>query len=373
MMRRLDKYETTLVGNEPLWEGCEKLSEVDLSCKLSRSLNWYNYLCSHDEYREFVLDYCKQQKTISKEMLVSIKSIDKDISLFRNMGGCCRILSLGGILRGQELVGFDQYMTNLLLLASSVVSKEEEVITPKLSVQENIKNKICATISEIEVKLDEFVQAPDYKQFLKTFNVDTWITENKLKTYECLAIHEFYSKAIKEKIEALEGKDPQLNEAYEYLGKIKLRKMVDLLTEIISVSGQYAMKKTERKPRKKKKKPAEVLIKKLKFLKEFTELGLTSADPRSIIGASKLVMYNTKLDKICIYESSSVDGFSIKGTSLLNVSKGVSKTVRKPKELSKVFNGGIRSITNHYDSLNTKETDSSPRINEYTIIVKAFK
>ena len=91
-------------------------------------------------------------------MLVSIKSIDKDISLFRNMGGCCRILSLGGELRGQELVGFNQYMTNLLLLAKSVVSKEEAVITVKPSVQENIKNKICATISEIEVKLDEFVQ-----------------------------------------------------------------------------------------------------------------------------------------------------------------------------------------------------------------------
>jgi hypothetical protein len=374
MMRRLEKHETTLVGEEPLWEGCEKLSDMELSSKLGRALNWYNYLCAPAEYREFVISYCKQQETISKEILASIRSIDADAPLFRDMGGSCRVLSLGGIIKGRDHTVFSQHMNQLLALAKDTQIKEEVAPkTKKPSVQENLQNKICSTISDIEMKLDEFVQAPDYKQFLKSFNIDTWITGNKLKTYECLAIHDFYSEIIKEKIEALEGKDPQLNEAYEYLGKIKLRKMIDLLTEIISVSGQYAMKKCERKPRKKKKKSAEVLIKKLKFLKEFTDLGLTSVDPRSIIGASKLVVYNTKLDKICLYESSSVDGFSVKGTSLLNVSKGVTKTVRKPKDFIKYFNSGIRGITNQYDALKTKETESSPRINEHTIIVKAFK
>jgi hypothetical protein len=208
---------------------------------------------------------------------------------------------------------------------------------------------------------------------MKSFNIEAWINNNKLKSYECQAIHDHYSYVIKEKQEALEGKDPQLAEAYDYLGKVKLRKFVELLATIVDITGQYALQKRQRKPRKKKKKSAEKLIKSLKYQQEDKDLGLTSIDPRDIIGASKLVVFNTKYSKVCIFESDSLDGFSVKGTTIQNVSKGVSKTVRKPKEFFKSITGGIRSVTNHYDGLTTKETEATPRINENTIIVKAFK
>ena len=85
------------------------------------------------------------------------------------------------------------------------------------------------------------------------------------------------------------------------------------------------------------------------------------------------MVYNTKYSKVCIFESESLDGFSVKGTTVQNVSKGVCKIVRKPKDFFKSITGGIRSINNHYEGLKTKETEATPRINENTIIVKAFK
>jgi hypothetical protein len=372
-MRKGNEYETTVMGKEPLWDGCATLTEEQLSCKIGRALNWYNYFCSEEDYKDFVLDYCKTDEKVSKDTLTRIKTIDKYNPLFRDIGSLCRIMSLGGRITVKDQQYFDRHYTNLLIKANAVNIVEEEPKVVRPSVQDHIQNKISDTIGELEVKIDEFITASDYKQFMKTFNVEAWITNNKLKSYECQAIHDYYSGIVKEKQEALEGNDPQLLEAYEYLGKVKLRKFVELLSSIVDITGQYALQKKQRKPRKKKKKSAEKLIKKLKFQREDTELGLTSIDPRDIIGASKLVVFNTKYCKVCIFESESLDGFSIKGTTVQNVNKAVCKTVRKPKDFFKSITGGIKSIKNHYDSLKTKEAEATPRINENTIIVKAFK
>lgn len=372
-MRKGNEYETTVFGKEPLWTDCSALDEMQMSCRVGRAVNWYNYFCSEEDYKDFVVDYCKNDERITKELLTKIKGMDKYNPLFRSLGSICRIKTLGGRVGSKDERYFADHYRQLLYLAEKEVVKEATPIAVRPSVQEHIQNKICDTIGELESKIDEFITTSDYKQFMKSFNVEAWINNNKLKSYECQAIHDHYSYVIKEKQEALEGKDPQLTEAYEYLGKVKLRKFVELLSTIVDVTGQYALQKRQRKPRKKKKKSAEKLVKSLKYQREDKDLGLTSIDPRDIIGATKLVVYNTKYSKVCIFESESLDGFSIKGTTVQNVSKGVCKIVRKPKDFFKSITGGIRSINNHYEGLKTKETEATPRINENTIIVKAFK
>lgn len=372
-MRKRNDYETSVLGKEPMWDGCATWNEIEVSCKLGRAFNWYNYFCSEEEYKDFVLDYCKSKDDISKETLSKLKSMDKYNPLFRDCGSLCRVLSLGGRLTDKDQTYFDRKFGDLLTVASALVERIEDIKVIRPSVQEHIQNKISDRICDLDEKIDEFIDTTDYKSFLKSFNVETWITLNNVKSHECLAIRDYFEKAMKEKQEALEGNDPQLVEAYDYLGKVKLKKFIELLSTIVEITGQYALQKKQRKPRKKKKKSAEKLIKSLKFQREDTDLGLTSIDPRDIIGAKKLVVYNTKYSKVCMYESESLDGFSIKGTTIQNVSKAVTKTVRKPKDFFKSVTGGIRSIGNHYDSLKTKESEATSRINEYTIIVKAFK
>ena len=372
-MREGNEYETTVFGKEPLWTDCAALDEMQMSCRVGRAVNWYNYFCSEEDYKDFVIEYCKKDERITKELLTKIKGMDKYNPLFRSLGSIWRIKTLGGRVGQRDEQYFSNHYMKLLSLADKEVIKEITPVTVRPSVQEHIQNKICDTIGELESKIDEFITTSDYKQFMKSFNVEAWINNNRLKSYECQAIHDHYSYVIKEKQEALEGKDPQLIEAYDYLGKVKLKKFVELLSIIVDVTGQYALQKRQRKPRKKKKKSAEKLVKSLKYQREDKDLGLTSIDPRDIIGANKLVVYNTKYSKVCIFESESLDGFSIKGTTVQNVSKGVCKIVRKPKDFFKSITGGIRSINNHYEGLKTKEVEATPRINENTIIVKAFK
>jgi len=372
-MRKGNQYETTVMGKEPLWTDINTLSETEIGCRAAKAINWYNYFCSDEDYKEFVLDYCKQIKDISKETLNQIRSLNKNNYLFRRLGSICRIKTLGGKVGSTDESYFNDHLSDLIASCKGIVVIEDSPKVVRSSVQDHIKDKICSTIGELEGKIDEFLNASDYRQFMKSFKIETWIINNKLKAYECQAIHDYYSEIIKEKQEALEGNDPQLKEGYEYLGKVKLKKFVELLNNIIDITGQFATKKKQRKPRKKKAKSPEKLIKNLKYLKQDTGLGLTSIDPRDIIGASKVVVYNTKYSKVCLYETESLEGFSIKGTTLQNVNKSVCKVVRKPKEFFKGLGNGIRSFTNHYDGLKTKETEATPRLNEHTIIVKAFK
>lgn len=372
-MRKGNEYETTVLGKEPLWSDIQTLTDMEISCRVGRAINWYNYFCSEEDYKEFVLDYIKSDSSFDKDLFNQVKSINKNNYIFRELGSISRIKTLGGKVSSGDEQFFEDKLQELLSLASTTVVAVEEEKTPRASVQDHIKDKICQTIGDLECKIDEFVACQDYKVFMKTFNIQSWIIINKLKAYECEAICNYYSEVIKEKQEALEGDDEQLKEAYAHLGKVKLRKFVELLQNIIDVSGQYALTKKQRKPRKKKKKSAEKLIQKLKYLKQDTKLGLTSIDPRDIIGATKLIVFNTKYSKVCIYESESLEGFSIKGTTLQNVNKSASKIVRKPKEFFKSITGGIRSINNHFDNLKTKLGEASPRLSEHTIIVKAFK
>jgi hypothetical protein len=372
MKLRRDKHETAVMGEEPMWNDVDKLTEPELSSRCLKAINWYNYFCDESSYREYVFEYAKLNE--NKTILAKLKQVDKKNYLFRDIGSICRILTNGGKLTNIEEKNFKNKYKQLILLAKTIKLTEqvEETVTTKPSVQDHIKNKAADTVGELEVKIDEFIEG-NYKEFVKTFNIQDWIISRKLKTYECEAIHDHYSKSLEEKKKAFEGSDKQLVEGYQHYPKMKLKKYVEVLNKIVEVSGQFALQKKERKPRKKKKKSSEQLIKKLKYqTTQDTATGLTSADPRSIIGASKLLVYNTKYCKVCLYESESLEGLSIKGSTLLNVNKAVCKIVRKPKDFFKNM-AGIRSVQNHYESLKTKESEASPRLNENTIIVKAFK
>lgn len=372
MSKNMSNYETAVMGNEPLWDDSSNLTEDQVFCKLAKSLNWYNYFCSDEDYRSFVVDYFTNK---DKSFATKIKTVDKSHILFRKLGGLCRVLSLGGRLTQKDSEQFKIYVNDfksVIKLQATKPAKVEDVPV-KTNVQDHIQNKIHESIANLESKIDEFMTCENYKEFLKSFNIESWITNNKLKSYECSAISSYYSSKIQEPKDALEGTDPQLVEGYSHLGKVKLRKLIELLTEIVNVSTQLSLQKKSRKPRKKKVKPAEVQVKKLKFKKTEETLKLTSIDPRDIIGATKLMVFNTKYCKVCLYESETISGFSVKGTTLQNVTKSSCKAVRKPKDFFSSLGAGVRSVTNHYSALKTKESEASPRINEHMILVKAFK
>jgi hypothetical protein len=130
------------------------------------------------------------------------------------------------------------------------------------------------------------------------------------------------------------------------------------------------------KPRAKKVKPAEELVKKLKFRVTDDKLGITSVPPATIIGAQYVVVYNTKNRKMGMYIAKTSAGSGVKGTSITEFTeKSFQKTLRKPPEQLKEFKeqNTQKRIETWFGKIKATETVMNGRFNEDLIILKVMK
>jgi hypothetical protein len=135
--------------------------------------------------------------------------------------------------------------------------------------------------------------------------------------------------------------------------------------------------KVLKKPRARKVKPAEELVKKIKFKVGDDKLGITSVPPAQLVRAQAAVVYNVKTRKIGYYISSTSEGLAVKGAGLTSfVEKSLQKTLRKPTEQLKEFkeqNTQKRFETWFTKNVKTTETQLNGRFNEDVVILKVYK
>jgi DNA-directed RNA polymerase beta' subunit len=134
--------------------------------------------------------------------------------------------------------------------------------------------------------------------------------------------------------------------------------------------------KVLKKPRAKKAKPAEELIKKLKFKAIDDKLGAVSVPASQLIGAQTAVVYNTKTRKMGVYIAKTSAGLTVKGTSIDNFTdKSFQKTLRKPAEQIKEFKeqNTAKRIETWFGKIKSVETVMNGRMNADIMILKVFK
>jgi hypothetical protein len=131
-----------------------------------------------------------------------------------------------------------------------------------------------------------------------------------------------------------------------------------------------------RKPRKRKAKSADQLIAKMNYAKDFAELKLVSIDPKTIIGASSLWVYNTKTRKLGVYQAADAAGLNVKGSTIQNFaeSKSISKTLRKPDvTIPEVLKAGKVALRSTLNDIRAAEKALTGRINSDTILLRTVK
>ena len=127
-----------------------------------------------------------------------------------------------------------------------------------------------------------------------------------------------------------------------------------------------------------RKPPApEKVVRKLKFLREFAELGLTSVRATEIVGANQLWIYNVKTRKLGVYNASTIDQqLSVKGSTVIgwDPKTSVAKTLRKPAEQLKQFaDSGKVQLRTFLDKIKATEIKLNGRTNDQVILLKAIK
>lgn len=163
---------------------------------------------------------------------------------------------------------------------------------------------------------------------------------------------------------AIEEKEEDLVEAWDFLNKTKLSHLRDFVDVVRSF-----LEENSKITRKKRKVNKANRVKKVKYLKECE--GVESVNPEKIIGMHYFVCYNCKQKKIFFYESS--DGFDIKGTTLQNfdVKSSFSKNFGRSKlKLQTIKEMGILAIRSEIEKVTSKKLQVSGRINDDIILLK---
>ena len=272
---------------------------------------------------------------------------------------------------------------------NEIVEEQQEkkkVAKPKMSIQERMLEQVCDLCGDWDDALDKFID--EEKINVKSFN-----PEKDMKIYGGGVIKPAHAKIVKDQYtahleeakESLAGTCDQLNEAYSFMSKqmkkdyVGFYEKIQLACDAIILTG-----KANRKQRKPRSRSKESIIKKLKFQVSDGDLGIASISPTDVVYANELWVYNTKSRKVGVYHATTKDprslqrqgaGLMIKGTTIqdFDAESSVQKTLRKPKEQINNWTGNAKTrFAKAFDEVKTTPTKLNGRINDTTIILKAF-
>jgi hypothetical protein len=246
------------------------------------------------------------------------------------------------------------------------------------NIQERLREAAGAMSEELDASIDAWIMDPDAFD-PKAFKIVSLLRGKGAKAAHARYIKGFFARSHAELMELASGEaDEQLREAYKHNSRKNVKKLIEFYESIQSACEQIAAEaKVLKKPRAAKVKPAEDLVKKLKFCVKDDKLAIVSVPPAGIIGAQGVVVFNVRTRKIGYYISKTSAGLGVKGTSLTDFSeKSFQKTLRKPDTQIKEFkeqNTQKRFETWFTKSVKTTETVLNGRFNEDTVILKVYK
>jgi hypothetical protein len=356
------------LGTEPNWINKEEYNEQS---EIMGAFNFYNYSCDKKDAKEFVLDYLKATNK-SKEVIAAFRSLP-DSKYIVQFGWLARMFTLGFKPSQKTIERFKEFYDTLLTMANNSLKNDPlpvEDTTPKVSIQDRIREKASEEAGEIEGMIDDFIMSG----CKKNIDMSSYFKSRSLSSVVMNRICDVFVERAKEIEEVMVTDDPQLKEGYSNFSKVELRKFKEFLDSIVVAANAGAVaNKPTRKKRRVKEKPAVLVVAKMNYMKEFPELNLVSIAPEKIVGALQVWTYNTKTKLLGVYNADNAKGITVKGSTLQNFNEqtSIGKRLRKPEiVLPNVLSAGKVQIKKILPDLTTKETNLTGRMNSDTIIVR---
>jgi hypothetical protein len=359
------KHERMVKGDEPT------LRSENYQVDLLHALNYFNAHHDDKDKKKWFIHFVGKS---DKKLAVQLNKLDE--KLFRQAGVLARLQDTGSELMEKEALYFANKFSELkaTLPKPEPTKKEVDASAAKdaanvVSIQERMLDKAREMSGEFEGLIDEFIIND------KSFDAATVLKHYQISGPVAKLMVNMFDKTIAELEEVLDGNDEQLNEGYSHLKKTKIKKLLALYQSIGEACGlQVQVAKATRMPRKRKEKPAGVLVAKMKFKKEDTDYGIKSVLASGIINSQELWVFNTKYKKLQVYRAMDDKGLSVKGTTIIGYdpSNSGGRTLRKPELVKDYQAMGKRPLNAAYKALTTKEASVNGRVNEECILLKVF-
>ena len=365
--------DTNQMGMEPQWHIQPTDNRISA---MSKAFSWYNYFYGKKDARDMIVNYLERHER--KADIKLLKGVP-DSSIRLTTGWLCRMSMVGLELTDHEQIKLDNLLKEILESKQEAVVEEVAVVDEnapaKLTIQDRLREKVSECLGEMDGLFDEFIVAgaklnADYKpvSLMRSMNIAPQMVS---------MIKDVWTRKLAEFETAVEGKDPEVAKAYDFMTKTQLKNCVKFCELVISDCGSYVqIKKVERKPRKVKAVSPEKKASKFKFQAEFAELKLKSLPAASLVDKTEAWLYDTKKRKLIhIVADEYAKVFTVKNNAIIgfNTVETVQKTVRKPAETLKALGAaGKPSARKLFKDLTTTETAFNGRGTENLIILKSW-
>ena len=342
------------------------VTQENYNSDLLKALNYYNQ---------------EEEKTLRKNLLAYYKKKDPKVYAVVDKASDSEIRHIAVVAR---LIEREQYVgdkernyleTKLAELTAKYnvtpkkVATNTKAVTNVVSIEDRIIAAAHKHAAEIDNEIDEFVKTKS-----SVFSTKNYLLTNSISGAVSKRIGEFYKPLQRELTETIGGNCDQLNEGYSHFSKSQLKKFLAFVESIILDCQQMVADSKVRKPRTTKAKPAGVLVSKMKYQIKNDEFGLKSCNPADIVGSTEVWVFNTKYRRLTVYRANRGETLSVRGTTILNfdLASSETKTLRKPIEFFASAGVTKRPLTAAFNAIKTKGTTPNGRVNEETIILKAF-
>ncbi len=371
----------------PKWDGAENWSQDQFNKNFREAMSWYNLNKSVKDLKPQIINWMAREG-FDKKLIAQFKKT-RDSRTGMTMCGLAACL-----MKGMPAVhpNFNNGKNSAEWLRNQILEvidsgdfeeeekdvKQEKPAAPVLNIQDRLREAAGGMSEELDYAIDNWITDPDNFD-PKSFKILSLLRGKVAKAAHSRYIKSFFQRGYDELMELSSGNaDEQLREAYKHNSRKNVKKLIEFYELIMAACDQIAAEqKILKKPRAKKVKPAEDLVKKLKFKTSDDKLGIVSVPPAQIIGASTVLVYNVKTRKIGLYVSKDTSGFRVKGTTLENFTdKSTQKTLRKPVEQFKELKeqNTARRVESWYaKNIKTTETKLNGRFNEDTVILRVYK
>jgi len=375
--------------HSPKWDGADLWSGEEFTSRFRDAMKYYNLESSGRELKPKVIDWMGRNG-YERDTIAKFKKT-KDTRSGLTMGAIASCLIKGmpevhpGFNNGRNTADWLRAEIDAVIEQGRYDVEEPAVDKVKITapeavvtIQDRIRDQAVHMSEEVDAAIDSFILDPEAFD-PKSFKMVSLLRGKGAKAAQARYIKSFFVSGHNELKELASGQaDEQLREAYSHHLRRNIKKLIDFYESIQTACDQIiAEAKTLKKVRTKKIKPAEELVKKVKFRVSDDKLGVSSVSPAQLIGAQGAVVYNTKTRKIGYYVARGSAGLGVKGTSLTDYTeKSMQKTLRKPEQQIKEFkdqNTQKRFETWFVKNIKTTETMLNGRLNEDVLILKVYK
>lgn len=351
-----------------------------IEMKVYTNLRIYNYFHDHKDAFKWAEAWVKKNRG---QDLNDFKAAD-DWRVNTTLGGLCKMHTDGAPFNEKRMAWINAGIDAAVNAGKAKRMTEASTSSKPVKTAAGIlADKIHDFIAEVELVIDEYhdpsviFDAPNYSVYneLKKINAPKPLAQKVYDYYKPLydEVEELVTKKTPDLVEAYQHSLKTAKDKKDYLAFIK--NIIDDCQKFLNAATAAKVRKP-RQPRAKKKVPVEKLVAKVKYQKDSSEYKLTSVDPAAIVGATEVYLFNTKYRHLVQLVASSVDGFSIKGTTITNFREESSskKTLRKPEEVLTQVGGATKArAAKLFLDLKTKASPANGRLNEETIILKVYR